>query len=43
MAVTFGLAFTPRGHACLALMVAALLGAGAFIYSRYAPRAAEYL
>jgi lipopolysaccharide transport system permease protein len=34
---------TPRGHACLALMVALVLGAGAFIYARYAPRAAEYL
>lgn len=34
---------TTRGHACLALMVAILLGGGAAIYRRYAPRAAEYL
>jgi len=34
---------TARGHACLALLVAVLLGAGTVIYARYAPRAAEYL
>ncbi len=34
---------TARGHAALALMVAALLAAGTTIYRRYAPRAAEYL
>ncbi len=34
---------TPRGHACLALMVGVLLSAGAVVYRRYAPRAAEYL
>ena len=34
---------TTRGHACLALMVAVLLGGGAVVYRRYAPRAAEYL
>lgn len=34
---------TARGHACLALMVLLVLGAGAAIYRRYAPGAAEYL
>ena len=34
---------TLRGHACLGLMVAALLGGGSAIYRRYAPRSAEYL
>lgn len=34
---------TARGHACLAIMVAVLLGGGAAIYRRYAPKAVEYL
>ena len=34
---------TLRGHACLGLMVAVLLGGGSAIYRRYAPRSAEYL
>jgi lipopolysaccharide transport system permease protein len=34
---------TARGHACLAIMVAVLLGGGTAIYRRYAPRAVEYL
>ncbi len=34
---------TWRGHVCLALMVAAILGAGALIYRRHAPRAVECL
>ena len=42
-ALVDGMLPTSRGHACLALMVALLLGAGTVIYGRYAPRAAEYL
>jgi len=32
-----------RGHACLAVMVAAIVGIGALIYRRHAPRAVECL
>lgn len=32
-----------RGHLCLAAMVAVIVGSGALVYRRHAPRAVEYL
>ena len=42
-ALVDGVSSTARGYACLWVMVAVLLGGGAAVYRRYAPRAAEYL